>query len=70
MTNNPAWQWGKPYERNSTNGSTEKVRPSMETGKTGENRKEEGTPHPTQSYLIETGEGRALGVPKQGSREG
>jgi hypothetical protein len=42
----------------------------METGKTGENRKEEGTPHPTQSYLIETGEGRALGVPKQGRREG
>jgi hypothetical protein len=28
----------------------------METGKTGENRKEEGTLHPTRSYLIETGD--------------
>jgi hypothetical protein len=34
----------------------------MKTGKTGENRKEEGTLHPTRSYLIETGEvGEPLG---------
>jgi len=44
----------KEDERNETNGLTEKVRPSMQTGKAGGNRKAKGTSPPRFS-LIETG---------------